>query len=146
MNGKTNNDFICFHLLSLIKPNFMLFDETTFISLLSFSRSSNGSDFAFSQTESGEVQVVNNAEDKATEIKPIQFETQLDITDEELQKYLEELEEEEEEEKRKEKKEKESKASRPDSLNLRDSGDSENPGSQTVIPLRRNLEGAEGVE
>lgn len=73
---------------------------------------------------------------EATEIKPIQFESQQDITDEELQKYLEELEEEE----AKEQKLEEAKPSRPDTLNIRRmSIASRQPGSPGQTPLPRGL-------
>ncbi|KAK6639918.1 hypothetical protein RUM43_008195 [Polyplax serrata] len=71
---------------------------------------------------------------EATEIKPIQFESQQDITDEELQKYLEELEEEE----AKEQKLEEAKPSRPDTLNIRRTSlASRQPGSPGQTPLPR---------
>lgn len=97
---------------------------------------------------------------KEEELEPVQFQKELDITDEDLQKYLEELEEEEEEkdedsqqgndneinEKPNEiENETEVKPVRPGFLDLNEAAKSECLGSPGQTPLPKDVERAEVV-
>lgn len=68
-------------------------------------------------------------------VEPIQFQNQIDITDEDLQKYLEELEEEEDRGS-----DTEVKPVRPGFLHLNEGPEAEHAGSPGLTPLPKNGE------